>query len=277
MDRSIWRLVAVHDPREPFLSAWRTVAALIVFSSAGCVYPADDPTGLEVSWRFFEANEVDGQEGRRVRTCTGMMVDSVDVNVEDQEDLTRRGSFPFACEEGFQTHAEFQTRASDVFIPLRPRDYLVALTARGSTRVESLVEREVDVLSRGLTVELFELVPEPVTWELALAGLDACETVALSLLYADPVATLAHPPRNDEGQLVPTLYRESLETDRQLSLFGTAVECSEDLQGVHIVEGIDRGVYRLEVSVDGRLCAFEVSIRDDASMTLDLASLPCEG
>ena len=249
----------------------------LAFSLCGCVYPADDPTGLEVSWRFFESNTADGEDGRQMRTCAGAQVDAVEVRIEDLDDPVRRGTFPFDCEEGYQTQAEFQTRASDVFVPLHPNDYAVDLTVRGPDLALMLAEREVDVLGRGLTVELFELVPAPVDWELSLSGLDACETVSLSLSYSDPTAMLAHPPRDDDGQVLPTLYRESLQTDRELGLFGEAAACSEELAGTHLVPAIDRGAYRLEVTVDGRVCPIQLTLTDDTRTAIDLDNLPCDG
>lgn len=255
----------------------KSLLSIVLGLLGGCVYPADDPTGLEVSWRFFEGNVADGEEGRRVRTCAGMQVDTIAVGVEDRDDPQRRGSFAFDCPDGYQTQTDFQTRASDVFIPLRPGDYGVSLTARGAGRREELAAREVDVLGRGLTVELFELTPELVTWELSLAGLDACDEVAVALRYADPDAALAHPPRDEDGEVEPTLYRETLTTDRELGLFGEGAPCSDELAGDHVVELMDRGVYRLETSVDGRSCAFEVSIDEGARTSLDLDNLPCDG
>jgi hypothetical protein len=269
--------VAVCDRSNLFRVAWHFGAALSLAGLGGCVYPADDPTGLELSWRFFEANDVDGEDGRRVRTCTGARVDEVEVRIEDRGDPQRRGTFPFDCVDGYQTQTDFQTRASDVFVPLHPRDYDVDLVARGSGLAELVAEREVEVHDRGLTVELFELVPQTVDWPLTLTGLEDCEQLSIELLYADPAVALAHPPRNDEGEVLPTLYREALVTDRGLALFGETTACSGELAGEHRVEAVDRGVYRLEVSVDGRTCAIEIPLDGDTRTLLDLDRLPCDG
>lgn len=254
------------------------VCLLALMLAIGCVYPADDPTGLEMSWRFVEANLVDGEEGQRVRTCEGVGVQTLLIQVEDQDDPTRRGSFRFDCEAGYQTQTEFQTEASDVFIPLRPGDYAVSVTAVDTEGGNELLSmREVDVLARGLTVEVFELVREPVTWTLSLSGLNACNGLSLALYYADPAVALADPPENDEGEVEPTLYREGLQTDRALSLAGAGTACSPDLAGEHAVEMVDPGRYRLEALVDGRVCALSVTLGESSSMSIDLSNLPCEG
>jgi hypothetical protein len=255
----------------------RIAPALVLTALGGCVYPADDPTGLELSWRFFEANDADGEDGRRVRTCSGMRVTIIEVEIEDLDAPRRRARFDFDCTEGYQTQAQFQTRASDAFVPLHSGDYGVSLRARSADSTQLLATREIDVLDRGLTVELFELVPEPVTWELLLDGLETCDEFSIGLLHADPVASLAHPPRNEDGEVEPTLYRASLTTDRGLALSAETTACSDELAGEHVVEAMDRGIYRLEVTVDGRRCAFEIPVDGDARTMIDLDRLPCDG
>ncbi len=252
--------------------AWSV--ALLAGVSTGCVYPADDPTGIEASWLFVEVNEADGADSRRARTCEGAGVERVDLHIVDVDTPIRQGSFRYPCEAGFQTPAQFATQASDVFIELHPGDY--DLEIRSETG-ELLAMRTLDVLSRGLTVETFDLRRDPVEWTLDLAGLDACETFSLTLSYADPQATLATPPRDDQGEIVESVvYRTMLSTDRELSVGGEATACDPALAGAHRVQTVDRGAYRLEIVVDDRVCTTTILIDGEAPQTVvDLASLPC--
>lgn len=250
------------------------LAALV----GGCVFPTDDPTGLELSWRFLEVNEVDGEEGQRDRTCDGVDVERIVLEIADLDEADRHGTFRFDCEAGYQTVQEFQTQASDAFLELRPGDYRVTLAgifAPGGQEV--LITRDVDVTGRGLTVEVFELARETTAWELAVQGADACTELSLALLYADPATTLAEPPVDEDDEVVPTIYRENLVTDRGLALGGQTTACAAELDGVHVIDGIDPGAYRLELTVDGQPCAIGVGIAADTSTPIDLANLPCQG
>lgn len=118
----------------------------------------------------------------------------------------------------------------------------------------------------------------PVTWSLELHGADACESLALSLVYATPELDLPdHPPEADDQP--PLLYRAELVSDRELPVGGQATECTAALDGVHRFEGVDRGDYLLVLDVDGRACEIRVDLRDrdGATSVIDLASLPCDG
>jgi hypothetical protein len=99
----------------------------------------------------------------------------------------------------------------------------------------------------------------------------------MTLRYADPEAQLTDPPRNDDDEVEPVVYRNSLATDRGLSVGGAAAACSAELDGIHSIEGMDPGDYRLEVTVDGRACAIVVALEAETTTTVDLANLPCDG
>jgi hypothetical protein len=77
---------------------------LAVASSTGCVFPTDEPTGVELSWKFVEVNQADGEEATRVLTCAGALAEDIAARVVDVDDPRgRQGTFRFDCEDGFQT------------------------------------------------------------------------------------------------------------------------------------------------------------------------------
>ena len=178
--------------------------------------------------------------------------------------------------------SELQTEASDAFVRLDPGAYeiavLVADDASNAQLAERVMEREVEVDERGVTVELWQLQRAPVAWTLELRGADACESLALSLAYAAPEIDLPDQPPLDADE-PPLLYGPALRSDRELPLGGQAVACEAALDGVHRFEGVDRGDYLLVLDVDGRGCEVRVDLRgrDGASSVIDLASLPCDG
>lgn len=259
------------------------VTAGVVMTAAGCVYPATDPTGVELSWRFVEreAPTDDPDDAPRLRTCSGAQAEQLAFEITDDDEPRRHGTLRFDCATGYQTAVELQTAASDAFVRLRPGAYtlgvLVVDDASNAQIFERVMEREVEVDDRGVTVELWELQRAPVTWTLELQGADACEQLSLSLVYAVPELDLAdYAPDEDEP---PLLYRAALASDRELPVGGQATECSAALDGVHRFEGVDRGEYLLELDVDGRACEARVDLRgqDGATSVIDLASLPCDG
>jgi hypothetical protein len=240
----------------------------------GCVFPTDDPTGLEVSWRFVERESPGGEEEPRVRTCEGAVVGAVAIDLVDVDAPERAGDFDFPCTEGFQTEAEFATEASDAFIQLRPSAYDVVFRTSDRVPLVVLAERRIDVLDKGLTVDTFEVSLPPVTWTLDLSGVgaDACTEISFALYYDGTEAMLADPPRNDEGIVPELLYRSELGSDRGLSLGGEAAECGEALAGVHRFEGMDPGRYRLEFIRGEETCAGSVTLTANHLTLLDVAS-----
>lgn len=262
----------------------RPSLALVAVAAGGCVYPATDPTGTELSWRFVEqqAPTDDPEAGEpRLRTCSGAEAEQLAFEITDDDEPRRHGTLRFDCATGYQTTVELQTSASDAFVPLDPGRYsfgvLVIDDAANAQTFERVMEREVDVDDREVTVEIWELQRAPVTWTVELHGADACEQLSLSLVYAVPELDLVdHVPDEDAPSL---LYRAALASDRELPVGGQASECTATLDGVHRFEGVDRGDYLLEVDVDGRVCEVRVDLRgpDGATSVIDLARLPCDG
>ncbi|MFN3183613.1 MAG: hypothetical protein ACE37F_16545 [Nannocystaceae bacterium] len=249
----------------------------------GCVLPADEPTGLELSWRFVEVNTVDGEEAQRLRSCEGGQMHEVVFSITDTSDAERTDTFRYPCAYGFQTPTEFQTESSDAFIELKPRGYevlidLVSTDVDGAQIVRRARNIEVDVLERSVTLQDFDFGLEPVEVTLSLAGLDACDAFALTLRYADPERALAEPPRTDGGTVVTELvYRERLETMQGVSLAGGESSCG-DAPAEHTVAEVDPGAYILDVSVDGVLCPVDLTVGPSgAEHVIDLANLPCDG
>jgi hypothetical protein len=259
------------------------LAPLVALAAGGCVYPSTEPTGVELSWRFVE-HDIEGEEdeGARVRSCEGASAEQIAFEIADQGDPRRQGILRFDCTMGFQTGIELQTSASDAFVRLRPGGYSIAVLviddAANAQDFERVTEREVDVGEREVTVELWELRRAPVTWTLELHGADACERLALSLVYASPEIDLPDQAPADEEE-PPLLYRSGLRSDRELPVGGQEIACGAGLDGVHRFVGVDRGDYLLELDVDGRGCAVPVDLRgpDGATSVIDLASLPCDG
>lgn len=267
----------------------RAALALVIVAASGCVYPATEPTGVELSWRFVEQQAPTDQpengpeaDPPRMRTCSGAQAEQLAFEITDDDDPRRHGTMRFDCATGYQTAVELQTSASDAFVRLDPGKYtfdvLVVDDASNAQIFEHVMERAVDVNERGVTVELWELQRAPVTWTVELHGADACEQLSLSLVYAAPELDLTdHVP--DEDDPPPLLYRAALASDRELPVGGQATECTAALEGVHRFEGVDRGEYLLELDVDGRTCEVRIDLRgrDGATSVIDLASLPCDG
>lgn len=264
---------------------------LASFIVLGCVLPADEPTGLELSWRMQEANVLDGEEAQRLRTCSGAFVDELTFWITDAGDPDRSEIFRYDCAEGYQTPAEFQTEASDAFIELKPRRYEIIVDLAGAVFEDEqqddqdepnefarrVRELSVEVLGRTITQQDFDFGLEPVTAMLTIEGQDVCDTVALSMRYTDPERDLAEPPRGEDGQVLDVLYRESLATDQGLSMSGVAASCA-DLATTHLLDGVDPGAYTLIVDVDGVTCPVPMPLGPrGGAYVIDLANLPCDG
>lgn len=259
----------------------RSAGLVLVLPLLGCVYPATEPTGIELSWRFLEHNEADGEDARRVRSCAGADTEQVAVEITDQADPRRSSIFRFDCAEGYQTTVDLQTEASDAFVRLNPGTYTMAISAvddaNNAPVAEQLQSREVTIEERGVTVAPWELSRAPVPWSLELTGLDACGGVTLALHYGAPERDLPdHVPDEEDS---PRLYRAALTSDRGLAVGGQTTACSADLAGTHRFDAMDRGEYRLEITVDGRRCPLPVDLRipQGGGNTIDLAKLPCDG
>jgi hypothetical protein len=251
--------------------------------TASCVFPAYRVTGLELSWRFVETNDADGEEARRVRTCAGASTSQLEVDIADTDDEERQHVFLYDCATGYQTAEEFQVTASDAFISLNPGNYDMALRAVDSTGVQVLMaEANVAVEERVATVYRWDLEIAPVDWTLDLSGTNACTNLALRLLYADPETSLAAPADaagtqtgTDAGSENDVLYRQMLTSDGGLNLGGESAACA-DVGGTHVFTGVDTGAYVLEIEVDGQSCSKPVTIWSPKPfLALDLADLSC--
>lgn len=248
---------------------------LLLAAGSACVFPADVPTGIEFSWLFVEGEPSDGDDALRVLTCSGARVDTLAATIEDADDPTRRGTFRFPCADGFQTADELARRASEAFLELDEGEYEVTLRSeQPDGPSERLASRTVDVLGRAVTLELWEFTMAPVAWSLQLGNADQCAEFSLALYYADPQAALGEATLDDDGEPVSVLYRTALVSDRGLGVAGDPGACA-DVAGLHRFVGMDRGTYRLEVTVDGTRCAIEVDLGADATTTVDLGALPC--
>ncbi len=265
--------------------AVRSALTLMSLLLAGCVYPATEPTGMELSWRFVEVHPADGladgEQDPPVRTCEGAQTEQVAIEVVDQDTPARQGVFRFDCLDGYQTINALQTEASDAFVRLDPGIYNVAMRvvadASHANDDEQVDARQVEVIERGITIVPWEVSRAPVSWDLTLSGSAGCDSMTLALYYANPEIDLAeHVP--DEEQNLP-LYRQTLMSDRGLAVDGQAVGCLPERDGIHRFEPLDRGEYLLEIAVDGRVCALRVDLTDpaNASSVIDLANLPCGG
>ncbi|MCA9656420.1 MAG: hypothetical protein H6712_30940 [Myxococcales bacterium] len=255
--------------------------ALGLLAASGCIYPSSDPTGVELSWRFVEHNEVDGEEAALPRTCQGAATEQIAADITDLDDPLRAGTFRFDCGTGYQSALDLQIQASDAFVRLDPGPYQLDLRAvddANDAPVNELVEeREVEVESRRITTQTWIIRRAPVTWSLELLGLERCDALATTLRYASPETDLA-----DYSGLAddpPPVYRQALRSDRGLGLAGEAITCDPELAGTHRFEGIDRGEYVLELDMDGVVCTVLVDLRprEGTSSVIDLANLPCGG
>ncbi len=258
----------------------RTRFAALVLALAGCVYPSDAPTGIEFSWRFLETEASDGDDARRILTCDGSGVETIAAMVEDIDAPAREGTFRFPCDDGFQTADDLARSASEAFLELDAGDYDVRLLSEHpGADAEVLADRSVDVLGRAVTLELWQLSLAPVDWTLTLSSAAGCTDFALGLYYADPQGSLGEVNLDEDGDPMPVLYRQKLASDRGLGVADATTACA-DQDGGHLFAGVDRGTYRLEVTVDGLACAIEVEIGTAgpgavSTTTVDLAALPC--
>ena len=242
------------------------------------MFPADEPTGVELSWRFFEVNAVDGEEGIKIRSCAGAGFERVVFDIVQVDDETRSGNFDYECELGFQTPSEFRTEASDAFIELRPADYAFTVNGVSGTRTQLLTEMEVGVLARGLTIEGLELTLASSTWTLQLANTEVCTELSMALHYRDGGGALAEPMLDEEGEPLDVPYRSTLTSDRGLVIGGAPGACTAELAGDHVFDLIDQGPYRLIVVLDGATCSANIDITPGtATSVVDLANLACDG
>ena len=263
------------------MSKWFLGLGCLLLSA--CVLPADEPTGLEFSWRFVEVNTIDGEENQRLRSCDGGLISEVVFSITDTTDASRSEIFRYNCRTGYQTVAEFSTESSDAFIELRPKKYDVLVDIVGESpgrnqEVRRVRTMQIDVLERTITLQDFDFGLEPVELQLTLEQTDMCEEIGLSLRYASTESDLAEPPKNEDGTVVTSVvYREGLESEQGLSLSGDPSPCAE-LPAVHTVQEVDPGRYVVDIAVDDAVCTVDLEVGLGAEAhVIDLANLPCEG
>lgn len=266
-------------------------AVLTLSTSPACVLPAYDVSGVELSWRFVEAHPVPDAEpegesadqedgGAPVRTCKGSGFDQLAFFIDDTSADDRRGSFIFDCEDGFQTADQVAAEQSAAFVELRGGTYQVDVLGQiGVGPGIPLGTREVAISGNAPTVYEFKLTRPPVVLPLELANVEQCESLTLALFYADPANHLADPDLNEMGNPLPMLYRETLVTDRGLSLSGVPTPCTAELAGPHAVPQFDPGSYRLEITRDAVFCSVLLTIGETPSpVVVDVANLAgCQG
>lgn len=257
------------------------VASFSLAGLSGCVLPEHSVSGLEISWQVAEGNEADGEDPIVIRSCEGGLVTDVNVQIDDVDDDERSASYAFDCDEGFRTSAELFLSLGDIFVELRAGTYRVRTEAiddpskRGATGAPVVVastDDEVDLSSSGATLAHFGIVPAPVNMVFDLRSVDACQTLQARIEYAD-----------EENDIVAiglgtdlSSYRAGLISNRGFALDDQAQACA-DLGGLHSFELVDRGEYRVVLTLDGtRTC--ETTITHDGRtgvFALDLALLGC--
>lgn len=240
----------------------------------GCVLPTGGASGVEVTWSLREANAVDGDAARRLRTCAGAGVGRVILAAEDAADATRQRADPHDCAAGNPPPAVRATEVPEIFLSLRAGSYALTATAvdaadqpRASAAAGAEVEQHAIV-----AVDL-ELARPLQPLELDLAA-PTCDRLTATLRYADPAADLYL----DDPAAPPAVYRAALASDRGLGLGGQEQPCAGLSGGLHRVADVDPGRYVLDLAVDGRTCAVPVVVEDSpVRLALDLEKPACGG
>ncbi len=255
----LWSIVPAVGPKDRHL----LTCCLLM---AGCVFPAQPATGIELGWRFVEAvpEPPDGASAV-IRNCVGTLVDEVEVTVRDLEDLTRETTRVYECKSGFRSDAFF-VGTTDVFFELRPGNYAFEAVFVDEGEVVKQFEQEVDVSARGIEPVLLDAMFEPLGWGLSVHNVNACQTAAFGLRRADA--------DRDVATSEPPGYGEALKSQHGLQLDGVQRSCGELIDGSHAFTS-DRGHYILEISVDGQVCEVPVTVRGtQTQLDIDMAA-PC--
>lgn len=259
----------------------RRLACLALGAASACVYPSGDPTGVELSWRFVEHNNADGEEAIAGRTCAGAQAEQINFAITDADDEFRHAILRYDCSEGYQTADTLQIAASDAFVQLRPGTYGFEVSvlddATDPSTEQRLEVREVIVEKRRVTVQTWQFSRAPIDWTLDLRGTDTCSSLALALDYASPQGDLPEFVPADDDAPVP--YRRGLVSASGLPLSGQIQPCDTLDDEPHAFSDLDRGEYILDLQVDGQACPVLIDLRapDDATSVIDLANLPCGG
>ena len=256
-----------------------TLAGMTLAGPLACILPRDAATGIELRWRLPEGNLADAPAvapGDRLRTCSGARVARVRALLVDRADRGRRRSFDYLCDAGDDPPADRVTEPAEIYVDLRPGRYDLDLRWQDDADQElgsrqQIVEVEPDTL---LPLDL-DLTSPLVPWTLELRGTAACTQLALEIFYADPTHDLHDLPDAADGR-----YRSDLVSDGGLALADpqAPLACDALVDGPQLFRDLDRGAYRLRLTVDGRAC--ELGYIVDAAATplsVDLAKPGCAG
>ena len=180
------------------------------------------------------------------------------------------------CDAGDDPPADRVTEPAEIYVDLRPGRYDLDLRWQDDADQElgsrqQIVEVEPDTL---LPLDL-DLTSPLVPWTLELRGTAACTQLALEIFYADPTHDLHDLPDAADGR-----YRSDLVSDGGLALADpeAPLACDALVDGPQLFRDLDRGAYRLRLTVDGRAC--ELGFIVDAAATplsVDLAKPGCAG
>lgn len=245
---------------------------LVTLALSACVLPYGGAAGVEVTWSLREANAVDGDEARRLRTCAGADLQRVALTVVDADDPSRARTFAHPCAAGNPPPATRATEPPEIFIDLRAGNYDLAATGLDAADAPNAsAVAAVEVEAHAVTAVDLELARPLQPLELELTG--ACTTLSAALRYADPAADLLLA----DPEAPPPVYRERLRSDRDLRLGGADDQPCAPLLGLHRL-AVDPGRYLLELTVDGRACALPLAVEDSpVRLALDLENPACGG
>ena len=243
----------------------RTLIATGLLATA-CVTPFDAATGIELTWQFPETHAAE-----RFRTCSGALVDVIEVTLVDQADATRQRSFRHPCSLGDPSPSDRLLAPAQIFYDVRPGDYQVDVRWFGRGRELGHTSETVSVAAKSIAPVDVELRSPIGSWTVELREPQACQDLSLQLLYADPSSDL-HPPH----AMTAADYASDQTSDQGLPL-ATTVACSGLAPGLHQFADLDRGAYRLRVTVDGLACDADVVLDTPEIFVLDLAKPGCAG
>ncbi len=249
----------------PHLRRALTSAVLFAATVGACVTtPHDAATGIELTWQFPEANSID-----RFRTCTGALVDVIEVTLVDLADSARQRSFRHPCSVGDPSPSERVSTPALIFYDVRPGDYRVAARWFGGGRELGQTAEDVTIEAKSIVPVDLALASPPETWAVELRDPHACRDLSLQLLYSDPSSDL-HPPH----AISASDYASDRISDQGLPL-ATTVACSSVVPGIHQFADLERGAYRLRVTIDDVACDADVVLDTPEIFVLDLAKPGC--
>lgn len=215
---------------------------------------------------FVERNEVDGAEGRALRTCDGALAAEIDVTLTDRQDPARTHSFSWPCDESWASPELFFVAPPPVFLDLREGTYVVDTVARDEDDAFARELATIAVDGSTTTSLLVALGLPGTTLILELGEPAPCEQLALRLRYAQPQAdVLGAPPRDPEDA-----YREALVSEEGIPLDGSPIACDALTERL-TVRDVDRGRYVLERVIDG-----QVACRQPLDLRGEIERVPLE-